>query len=292
MIKKARSLFSLIILLAISTPVWSQTVSIPDTLEGWDQNWVASLNGSQAAYNNWSQGGVSSVSGTGSSIFTVLFRQDKFGYGFRTNLKYGQSHIKGEGVRKTDDLISIRNRFTYTFEEGGTLSAYGVIGFKTQFDRGFVYNDPEAAGRDSLISNFMAPGYFNEGVGLAYAPNKQFIFEAGLGLKQTIIKDGDLAPNYGLEAGENFRAEGGLTTGINYETKIAEDILYSSSVETFTNFLIPVKETDVMWSNELVGQINSLVSASFQFELRYDNDFSSEIQLKQVLSAGISVNLY
>jgi hypothetical protein len=47
-----------------------------------------------------------------------------------------------------------------------------------------------------------------------------------------------------------------------------------------------------MWGNELVGKINSLISASFQFELRYDNDFSSEIQLKQVLSAGISVNLY
>lgn len=45
-------------------------------------------------------------------------------------------------------------------------------------------------------------------------------------------------------------------------------------------------------SNELVGQINSIVSASIQFELRYDNDFSSEIRPKQVLSAGVSVNLY
>lgn len=285
-------IFTTILLCALSGSVYSQAVSIPDTLNGWEQNWVAGLNGSQAAYNNWSQGGVSSISGAGSSVFSVLFRKDKFGYGFRTNLKYGQSNIKGQGVRKTDDLISIRNRFTYTFEEGGTLSAYGVIGFKTQFDRGFKYDDPDAGGRDSLISNFMAPAYVNEGVGLAYAPSESFIFELGLGLKQTIIKDGDLAPNYGLAQGKTFRSEGGLTTGINFEKQVAENIIYNSSLETFTNFNIPISETDVAWGNELVGQINRIVSATFQFELRYDNDFSSEVQLKQVLSAGVSVNLY
>ncbi|MAL17199.1 MAG: hypothetical protein CL670_16870 [Balneola sp.] len=288
---KIKSILSLIVALFIATGTSAQTVSIPDTLNGWEQQWVASLNGSQAAYSNWSQGGVSSVSGTGSSVFTLLFRDGKFAYGFRTNLKYGQARINGDGVRKTDDLISIRNRFTYTFEEDGTLSAYGVIGFKTQFDRGFNY-DAKVAGGDSLISNFMAPGYFNEGIGLAYAPTQSFIFEAGLGLKQTIISDGELAPNYGLNQGDNFRGEGGLTTGINFEKAIAENILYSSSLETFTNFLIPISETDVAWGNELVGQINNVVSASFQFELRYDNDFSSEVQLKQVLSAGVSVNLY
>ncbi len=98
--------------------------------------------------------------------------------------------------------------------------------------------------------------------------------------------------HYGLEPDENFRAEGGITTGINFEKEVFENILYIGSVSTFTNLLIPISETDVIFSNELVGQINSLVSASLQFEMRYDNDFSSELQVKQVLSAGISVNLY
>jgi hypothetical protein len=280
-----------LLLFAASSAVFSQAISVPDTLKGWNQKWVAGLNGSQAAYNNWSKGGVSSLSGTGSSVLSLLYRKDQFAYGFRTNLKYGQSNIKGQGVRKTDDLISIRNRFTYTFEEDGTLSAYGVVGFKTQFDRGYKF-DEKVAGGDSLISNFMAPAYINEGVGLAYAPTKSFIFEAGLGLKQTIIKDGDLSPNYGMKKGDTFRAEGGLTTGISFEKQIAENILYNSSLETFTNFLIPISETDVAWGNELVGQINRVVSATFQFEMRYDNDFSSKVQLKQVLSAGVSVNLY
>lgn len=288
---RVHSAITITILMLCSTFATAQNIVIPDTLDGWDQSWVASLNGSQATYNNWSQGGVSSISGTGSSIFSLYYKDGQFSYGFRTNLKYGQSNIKGQGVRKTDDVISIRNRFNYTFREDGSLSGYGTINFRTQFDQGFEYAT-EPGQPDVLISNFFAPAYLSEGLGIAYGPSDAFVFEAGLGLKQTFVTDDDLAPLYGLDAGDNFRSEGGLTTGINFEKEIAEDILYSSSLETFTNFLIPISETDVFWGNELVGQINSIVSASFQFELRYDNDFSSEIQLKQVLSAGVSVNLY
>ncbi len=284
-------LIILSLLVVFSTQAKAQNISIPDSLIGWTQTWVANLNGSQAAYNNWSQGGVSTLSGTASSVFTLMYKKDQFSYGFRTNLKYGQSKVKDEGVRKTDDLIAISNRFNYQFREDGTLSSYATIVFRTQFDDGFEYSaDPNVA--DVRISSFMAPGYLSESMGLSYKPAPAIIFEVGLGLKQTFVTEDELAPAYGLDPGENFRSEGGLTTGIYYEKEVFENILYTSAVETFTNFLIPFDETDVVWGNELVGKINSLISASFQFELRYDNDFSREIQLKQVLSAGISVNLY
>ncbi len=281
----------LIVLLLITSSLSAQSISIPDTLKGWDQSWVASLNGSQAAYENWSQGGSNSISGTASSIVTLIYKKDLFSYGFRVNLKYGQSNTKGQGVRKTNDLIQIQNRFNYLFDEDGVWSGYGVIGFRTQFDKGYKYSTTDGT-PDVLISDFMAPAYINEGIGVAYDPTPAFTFQAGLGLKQTIVTDDSLSTTYGLDAGENFKSEGGITTGINFEKEVFENILYTSSLETFTNLLIPISETDVMWSNELVGQINRIVSASIQFEMRYDNDFSSKIQLKQVLSAGVSINLY
>jgi len=285
-----RILLLFIAILFITDSVNAQTIVVPDTLVGWNQTWVANLNGSQASYSNWSEGGVNTISGTASTVFTRMYRKNQYTFGFRTNLRYGQSRIDGR-TRKSDDLISIRLRSTYDLQEDSKVAAYGAIQFRTQFADGYEY-DAKVAGGDSLISGFFSPAYLTEGAGLEYNANPSLQMEAGLALKQTFISDGDLSPNYGLPQGDTFRSEGGLTTGISFQSKIAENIQYSSNLETFTSFTNPVSETDVFWANELVGQINSLISASFQFEMRYDNDFSSEVQIKQVLSAGISVNLY
>lgn len=288
MFKSIKLIISAACFLAIAVPLAAQPIVVPEDQDGWGKTWIFNLNGSQASYDNWSEGGVNTISGTFSTVYTKLYRQDRTSFGFRVNLRYGQSRIDGD-TRKSDDLISIRSRVTYDLSDGSPVAAYGAIQFKTQFAEGYEYDAPPL-GTDILISNFMAPGYFIEGAGIEYTPNDHLQMEGGLALKQTIVNDDDLLPVYSMD--DNLRSEGGLTTGITYQNTLAENIQYSSSLETFTNFLLPVNETDVAWANEITGQINSVVSASFQFELRYDNDFSSEIQLKQVLSAGITVNLY
>ncbi len=277
-----------VLFIAFATPTIAQPIVVPEDQVDWGQTWVLNLNGSQASYDNWSEGGVNTISGTFSTVYTKLYRQDRTSFGFRVNLRYGQSRIDGD-TRKSDDLISIRSRVTYDLSDGSPVAAYGAVQFKTQFAEGYNYG-AGPLGEDILISNFMAPGYFIEGAGIEYNASEHLQMAAGLALKQTFVNDDDLLPVYNMD--DNLRSEGGLSTSFTYQNTIAENIQYSSSLETFTNFLIPVNETDVNWSNEIIGQINSVVSASFQFELRYDNDFSSEVQLKQVLSAGISVNLY
>ncbi|MFA5668224.1 MAG: DUF3078 domain-containing protein [Balneolaceae bacterium] len=278
-------------LLTYTSSVFSQTIVVPDTLDGWAQTWVANFNGSQASFNNWSEGGVNTLSGAASTMFTRYHRKGQFSYGFRTNLRYGQSKLNGNEVRKSDDLISIRNRATYDLTEGSKFAAYAAVQFKTQFGDGYDYGK-KVNGGDSLISAFMAPAYLTEGIGIEVNASPNLKIEAGLAMKQTFLRDSDLAPNYGMAVGETFRSEGGIGTGITYQNQVMENIMFSSSIETFTNLLITLDKTDVFWSNELTGRINRLISASFQFELRYDDDFSREIQLKQVLSAGITVSLY
>lgn len=285
-----KNLLLIAVTFLVTESLTAQTIVVPDTLQGWEQTWVANLNGSQAAYQNWSGGGVNTVSGAASTVFTRMYRKDQYSFGFRTNLRYGQSRVSGD-TRKSDDLISLRIRTTYDLQEDSKVAAYGAVQFRTQFADGYDY-DAKVAGGDSLISGFFSPAYLTEGAGLEYNASPKLQLEAGLALKQTFISDGDLSPNYGLPQGDTFRSEGGFTTGISFQTQVAENIQYSSNLETFTSFVNPVSETDVFWANELVGQINSLISASFQYEMRYDDDFSSEVQIKQVLSAGISVNFY
>lgn len=269
----------------------AQIIVVPNEISGWDQTWTANFNGAQAAFDNWSEGGVNTISGTASTVFTKYFRDGRFTYGFRTHLRYGQSKINGNNVRKTDDLISIRNRVTYELSEGSIYSAYGAIQFKTQFADGFDYDKAEAGG-DSLISKWFAPAYFIEGFGLEIKPNEDFSAEIGVGLKQTIVTDDRLNTQYRIEEGKNIRSEGGLTFGAQYKRTIMENTEFVSSIETFSNLLIPLNQTDVYWANSVNGRINKYLSTVFQFELRYDDDYSDRVQLKQVFAAGITLNIY
>lgn len=273
----------------ITNPLQAQeTIIISDTLRGWDYSWLAGLNASQASYSNWAQGGVNNISASGNSTLTMKYRKEKFGYGFLLGTRYGKSKIENQGTRKTDDRLSIRNRFTYDLaREDGSYSAYGNINFRTQFDEGFEY-EAGPNGEDVLISRFMAPAYFSQGAGLAYIPADYLSFEAGLALKQTIVTDDDLETLYGLDEGETVRNEGGITLGIGYDQEIAPNFQLSSSVETFTNLNTAISSTDVYFSSQLTGKVNDLINTSLRIDLAYDDDFSKEVQVMQVFSLGVS----
>lgn len=261
-------------------------VVVADTLDGWQVDWSTGLNGSQASYNNWSQGGVNTISVTASTAFDAKYRKDRFAYAFSTNLKYGKSHLEGEGTRKTDDRIAVNNKFSYLFNNPN-WSAFGNINFSTQFDEGLRYDtDPP-----TLISKFFAPAYFTQIAGVAYSSNNYFVAEGGLALKQTIVSDTTLSTRYGLEAGEKFRFEPGYSLALSYEREVFSNVRLISSVETFTNLQRHFDNTDVNFSNELIGRINDVMNMSLQFVVIYDSDFSRELQIKQVLSAGLSYSI-
>lgn len=280
-----------ILFLSKQNSLMAQTIVVPDTVAGWEKTWVFNLNGSQSSFNNWAEGGVNTIGAAAATVFTTYYRKDRFAYGFRVNLRFGQSKIQDVGVRKIDDLISVRNRITYDLADHSKYAYYAAVQFRTQFTDGFDYG-AAVSGGDSLISSWMAPAYITEGAGIEANFSEHFSAEAGLALKQTIISDEALSPKYGLSAGDKFQSEGGLTTGFTYQNSIMENVEFVTSLETFTSFIHPITSTDIFWASEVRGKINSTLSAILQFDLRYDDDFSKEVQLKQVLAAGLSVTLY
>ncbi len=269
-----------------------ETINVPDTLKGWDYNWIASLNGTQAQYSNWSPGGVSSVSATGGSSVTGKFRKQRYAYGFIINLNYGRARIDNQGVRKTDDRIAIRNRWTYTIPyEGSHIKLFATAGFISQFDEGFEY-EKGPNNTDIKISDFLAPGYITQNAGLEYSPTDYLSFDGGVALKQTIVTIDSLATLYGVSEGENFRNEAGFGFTIDFEKEIAKNITLASQFGSFTNVNRSLRSTDFIWVNQFTGKINSTINTVFQFDIMYDDDFSTELQVKQVLAVGLQFNLY
>ena len=92
---------------------------------------------------------------------------------------------------------------------------------------------------------------------MIYSPGEQFSFEAGAGLRQTIVTDDSVLENndYGMPDGDNFRNEAGINLGANFNQNIASNILLNTSVETFTNVNKSLASTDVFFSGEFIGQI-------------------------------------
>ncbi|MDX1640882.1 MAG: DUF3078 domain-containing protein [Balneolaceae bacterium] len=279
------------LLLFTSETLAQDAISIPDTLSGWQTSWVIGLNGSQASYSNWSQGGTNNIAATGTSSFSSLYKKKKFAFGFLLDTRYGKTRIEDEGTRKIADRLNLLNRFLYTLnEENPELKLFANLSFRTQFDKGYNYGAAEDGG-DILISSFMAPAYFNESIGVAYVPSDFFSVEAGLGLKQTYVSDESLSETYGLDEGDQFRSEAGLTIGAGLETNLLENVTFSSSIQTFTNFNRSLSSTDVYFSNKLIGRVNSYMNTNLSLDLVYDDDFSEELQVAQILSLGISYSI-
>lgn len=289
--KRALFLFIIISPFLTNEIFGQENISIPDTLRGWQTTWVIGLNGSQASYSNWSQGGTNNIAATGTSTFTSLYKKRKFAYGFLLETRYGKTRIEDEGTRKIADRLYLLNRFLYTLnDENPELKLFGNLTFRTQFDQGFNYGAAEDGG-DVLISKFMAPAYFNESIGMAWVPNDFFSVEAGLGLKQTYVSDESLSETYGLDEGDQFRSEAGLTIGANVEKNILENVRYTSSIQTFTSFNNALSSTDFYFSNKIIGRVNSYINTNLSLDLVYDDDFSEEIQVAQILSLGISYSI-
>lgn len=262
--------------------------AVPDSLNGWDYSWTFGINGSQAAYSNWSQGGVNTLAAAGNSNFQSLYKKERFSYVFQLETRFGQTRTDGQGVRKTDDRLAISNRFLYDLsEDHEEFKLFANLDFRTQFAKGYDY-EAGPNEEDVLISDFMAPGYFVENVGVAYVPTPNFMAEAGFGLVQTIVNDESLSAQYGLPEGDTFRNEAGINLKAAYSMTLADNLSWSSSVETFTNVNKSVSGTDVFFLNKVTGKINSFMNASLRLDLVYDDDFSDEVQVAQVLSLGVS----
>lgn len=280
-------LFLTLPLFLISISKAQESITFPEDLTGWSTTWNAGLSGSQASYSNWSQGGVNNIAATGTTTFTTVYSQNRFAYGFLFHSRFGKTKVQDEGIRKIDDRLFILNRFLYDLRDVEVeFKLFSNIKMRSQYDDGFKYGAGED-GSDLKISGFLAPVYFNQDAGVAYIPNERFSVEAGLGLQQTFVKERGLGPTYGLDDGKRWRSEAGFTIGSGFKSDIATNITYSGNLNTFTAFGKSVKSTDIQVSNTLAGRINDFMNASLNLDFVYNDDFSNELQIAQVLSLGV-----
>ncbi len=279
----------LVLILLISFPAFSQEEEENDSTN-WNIGGMSSLTFSQVSLTNWAAGGESSMSG---NLFVNLFaKYNKGKSAWDNNLDLGYGLVKqgDQDVKKSDDRIDFSSKYG---RQATKHLYYSVLfNFKTQMTKGYLYP------QDSVISNFMAPGYILLSLGMDYKPGDHFsLYISPLTDKMTIVKEEIFAESYGVEKGKSMRSEIGGFLKMTFQKDVIENVNFLTKLDLFTNYTDNPQNVDVSWEVVIAMKINKWMTANFNTHLIYDDDtmiddgegnLAPRLQFKEVFGVGLS----
>jgi hypothetical protein len=205
-------------------------------------------------------------------------------------------------MRKNADRIFFETKYSYKFSSQWAL--FASANFMSQFDAGFTYfRLKDSTGTEfgeeqsRRISDFMAPAYLTEALGLEYKPVSYFSAQLGVGaLRQTFVLDetlyttpgNDSTIQYGVKRGENIRNQAVFQFVANFDKEIMKNVtlkaryLALADYEKLNNQGI-VQRLDA----SLVAKVNKYINVNLTTVLLYDFDQDKDWQYSQVLALGI-----
>ena len=275
----------LMLIVSLSLYAQDSTEVKKDTL--WVPKGVVSLNLSQVALSNWSQGGQSSIAFT----FMTLMGLDYIGdiWKWKNGLKfaYGRTKYGDEEYRTNENEIFFES--TLIRQLNWAVSPYAGVTAQTAVTNGYNYDSIPAY----QVAAFGDPFYLTEAVGFIYDRIPNFSTRLGVGLKQTWADkfafqytDDDGTPEL-----EKFKNETGIESVIEYRWGFMENMEYYVYLRLFGTF-DDLSVWDVRWDNVITAKINDYFNVNFNFLLIYDEDQSIKRQIKEALQLGITYSFF
>ena len=287
-----KTLLSISLFLGITAYAQEVKTDVPvvDTTKAWSIQGQNTLMLNQAAFSNWVGGGANNVGWLAGVNYNLTYEKDKDLWENIIILGYGQNNTQGVGTRKTQDVINLSTNYGREFAKNWYIS--GGASLQTQFAPGYADgNNPEAA----KISNFIAPGYVNVGVGVTYRPNDNFTVSLRpANARWTFVLDDDLqyAGTYGLKNdGDSSLFQFGFLGTAMYKLKIMENITLTNTGSVFSNYLDHPERLVLSYSGILNMKINKFISTNITLDLLYDHNQIRRTQLKQTLGVGFAYNI-
>ena len=270
---------------------YAQETAVQDSTKAWSITGQNTLMLNQAAFSNWVAGGANNIGWQAGVNYNLTYEKDKDLWENIIILGYGMNDTKGTGNRKTQDVINLSTNYGRKLGESNWYVSGGA-GLISQFAPGYEDgNNPSAA----KISNFMAPGYVNLGVGFTYKPNDNFTMTLRpANARWTFVLDKDLqyAGNYGLKNnGDSSVFQFGFLGTTQYKVQLMENITLMNNASVFSNYLDHPERLVLSYGGILNLKVNKYVSANVTVDLFYDHNQIKKTQLKQTLGVGFAYNI-
>jgi len=282
-----------------SRPIIIHPEAIPVTDLGyqvsyWRKSLTVGINVNQAAFsNNWSGGGISSIALGNNFDFKAEYNKQPLDYTTELLLIYGISKSKGLLARKTNDRIFFDNKLSTQLSKHWYF--FGSVSFESQFAKGFNYSN-DASGNpniQTLISNFMSPGYVTESLGFEYKPVKYIDIRLGTGTaRQTFVLDTtiyhNISGNYGVTPRSRFHND----LAFQVVSTINKDVATNMNLQARYALFIPYNNfgwdrIDHRLDATLLAKVNRLINVTLTSTMLYDITTSRDIQFSQGLALGI-----
>lgn len=251
------------------------------------------INANQASFSdNWTGGGVNSI-----SVGLLLnhksdYTRNNTNFVTEFMLQYGKQKNKDQQPRKNNDRIFWDNKLSLKVSNHWSL--FTSLTFESQFDMGLKYGaDNEIT---DTVSNFMAPGYLTESLGIEYKPDKTFSLRIGTGTaRQTFILDERLVPRdgatrFGVESDKNFRNDLAFQITANLDRNLARNLNLKSRYNMFANYE-ELGDPSHRLDATLTASVTRLINVTLSGILLYDSRLHEDIQTSQTLALGLLFKL-
>jgi hypothetical protein len=266
-----------------------QPAQPPPPKWGWKHSVVSALTVTQVALKDWAQGGEDALSWTARLDGKSTLEDTMSSWGNTYKMVYGQAKVGTEKTRKTEDRLEFES--VYTYKLGTYVNPYVSATLKTQFAEGISI---DAAGKETPVSEFFDPGYLMQSAGVGYQPIKDFKTRFGVALREivtskywTYANDPETPPADRVKV----RVDGGFESVTDFEWTLDENLLLRSKLELFSPIRKPSDAT-LRMDNALTASVSKYIVVILNVQLINDERATTRLQVKEILSLGLSFTLF
>jgi len=295
-----KKLLLLVFIFAIVPFTYAQDDEEEEKKEGWKMAGNVAFLFNQSAFNaEWTGGGTSNYAGNITLTYDFNYKKDRITWDNRFMGDYGITQIRGEEFsRKTNDRLEFNSILGRQI--GESLWSYSFFtNFRTQFDKGYNFDEDANPITRTEFTRFMSPGYLQFGPGFLWKKDDNLKFNIAPATARFIFvnKDVTSAPGYedgdyfGVDANKSNRFEFGAALTGYAKFELFENIIMENVINLYSNYLEDAKNVDIDYTMNLVMKVNRYISANLIFQAIYDDNAVKGFQIREVFGVGINFGL-
>ena len=286
----------LIIILIFSVNIYSQEIVEKDSL--WTKRGNVTVLLNQTGFSDWVGGGTNNFSGTIKFDYEWEYRNKGRDWLSNVESAFGLAKYKNAPfARKIDDRILIQSIVGKEFTRNLSFSAF--FNFTSQIGNGYKYKkDVDNNEIRELTTRIFSPAYFQIGSGFLWKKDeKLWVNYSPIASRLILVSkkftDG-LSENdtyFGVSPNKSSRYELGANLTFHSEGTLLENVNYKQDLKLFSNYLEDASNIDLDYLAQIEINVNPLLSTQLIFQLIYDDNAVSRLQVREVFGVGVQLKL-